>query len=110
MWSVGVIFLCLLSGMFPFFASNDDTEALMEISHIFGKEAIKDLAASLGRHFDTNVPCIQDPIPLKEIIVHFNPERKDFPDSGFDLLQRFMDLNAETRITALEALSHSFFD
>jgi hypothetical protein len=34
--------------MFPFFASNDDLEALMEISHIFGKKAMEELAHKLG--------------------------------------------------------------
>ena len=51
MWSVGVVFLCILSGMFPFFASNDDVEALLEISHIFGKEPMAALAQSLGEDF-----------------------------------------------------------
>lgn len=47
-WSCGVIFLSILSGMFPFFASNDDLEALLEISHIFGKREMEILAHKLG--------------------------------------------------------------
>ena len=48
-WSCGVIFLSILSGMFPFFASNDDLEAIMEISHIFGKREMEKLAHKLGK-------------------------------------------------------------
>jgi serine/threonine protein kinase len=44
-WSVGVTLLCFLTRRFPFFASNDDTEALMEIAAIFGKKGVEKCAA-----------------------------------------------------------------
>ena len=34
--------------MFPFFASNDDVEALLEISTIYGKKAMIELAKKLS--------------------------------------------------------------
>lgn len=48
MWSVGVTYLCILTGQFPFFQSNDDQAALMEIAHIFGKTAMREVAASFS--------------------------------------------------------------
>lgn len=37
--------LCFLTRRFPFFTSNDDTEALLEIAAIFGKRRMEKCAA-----------------------------------------------------------------
>jgi cell division control protein 7 len=47
-WSVGVILLSFLTGRFPFFQSEDDTEALLEIAHIFGKEEMTKIALTFS--------------------------------------------------------------
>jgi cell division control protein 7 len=105
--------------MFPFFASNDDLEALMEISHIFGKKAMEELAHKLGnlillnpgRTFHSNLPSIEEPQSLKDIIIKFNPNRKSFPDSGFDLLEKMLALDPDERIRADDALkTHPYFN
>lgn len=44
-WSVGITMLCFLTRRFPFFQSNDDTEALAEIGAIFGKKKMEKCAA-----------------------------------------------------------------
>jgi serine/threonine protein kinase len=44
-WSAGIILLSILTRKFPIFNSNDDTEALMEISAIFGKAKMDKCAA-----------------------------------------------------------------
>lgn len=44
-WSAGIILLCFLTRRFPFFNSNDDTEALAEITAIFGKRKMERCAA-----------------------------------------------------------------
>ncbi|KAG8686449.1 hypothetical protein FRC09_014130 [Ceratobasidium sp. 395] len=40
-WSAGIILLAFLSGKFPLFNSNDDTEALAEIAAIVGRERME---------------------------------------------------------------------
>jgi cell division control protein 7 len=47
-WSVGVILLSILAGKFPFFQSDDDTEALLEIAHIFGKDEMIKIASTFS--------------------------------------------------------------
>ena len=47
-WSVGSIFLSLATHRYPFFQSNTDTEALVEIACVFGKSRIQNLATKLG--------------------------------------------------------------
>lgn len=44
-WSAGVILLAFLTKRFPFFVSSDDTEALLEIATIFGKDRMEQCAA-----------------------------------------------------------------
>jgi cell division control protein 7 len=45
-WSTGVTLLCFLTRRFPFFQSNDDIEALQEISILFGTRKMRRFAAS----------------------------------------------------------------
>ncbi|KAK9766367.1 Cell division control protein 7, variant 2 [Basidiobolus ranarum] len=48
-WSTGVILLCVMSQRFPFFNSNSDQEALLEIACLFGKKAMQHAAALLSK-------------------------------------------------------------
>ncbi|KAF9143129.1 hypothetical protein BGX30_001249 [Mortierella sp. GBA39] len=48
-WSVGVILLCFLSGRFPFFHSDDDLEALLEIAVVFGQREMAAVAATFSK-------------------------------------------------------------
>ena len=41
MWSSGIIFLFFLTKKFPLFQSNDDVEALMELSTIVGRKVME---------------------------------------------------------------------
>lgn len=47
-WAAGVILLSFLSGRFPFFASNDDTDALAELATTFGCQRMRRTAQKLG--------------------------------------------------------------
>lgn len=40
-WSAGIIFLFFLTRKFPLFQSNDDVEALMELSAIIGRKGME---------------------------------------------------------------------
>jgi cell division control protein 7 len=53
MWAAGVILLCFLTSCYPFFNSNSDAEALLEITCIHGKIAMKTMAAKYRKyHYD----------------------------------------------------------
>ncbi|KAJ2769764.1 Cell division control protein 7 [Coemansia nantahalensis] len=109
-WSVGVILLCLLTRRFPFFQSVDDTEALLEISVLYGRLEMERVVADLGRTFFTNIPTVKDRgIRFESLAKAYNPEGyPDLPPDAFDLLRRLLDLNPSTRITAAAALDHPF--
>ncbi|KAI8899870.1 kinase-like domain-containing protein [Globomyces pollinis-pini] len=110
LWSVGVIFLSILTGQFPFFQSMDDQEALIEISHIFGKQKMRQLAAKLNRTFETNIPAIATPLTFEYIIKQMKPEMLPLVGvEGISLLEGLMELDPNERLTADKALQHSFF-
>ncbi|KAF9135831.1 hypothetical protein BGW39_011420 [Mortierella sp. 14UC] len=80
-WSVGVILLCFLSGRFPFFHSDDDLEALLEIAVVFGQREMAAVAATFDRTFVTTIPAIKDyGVSRARICRLLNPTRFGRPD------------------------------
>lgn len=57
-WSAGVILLSLISRRFPFFDSQDDVDAVVELTTIFGVHLMKHCAALHGLGFETNLPTL----------------------------------------------------
>lgn len=112
-WSAGVIFACLLSGHSPFFRDIEDTVSLGEIITIFGSQRIIQAARALGIRLD--VEPKREPVDLKNLCktIRFNNKDKlqiDIPDAAFELLERMLDPNPLTRITASDALKHAWFN
>lgn len=51
MWSAGVIFLCILSGRYPFFRAYDDLTSLAQIMTLCGTDEAARAAFKLGKLF-----------------------------------------------------------
>lgn len=130
-WAVGVILLSLLTGRYPFFLANDEAESLIEIAQIYGHKEMKEAAVKyskftlvcycslhkliflLDRHFTTNVPIPPERMPFERLCEVLNKERIHTWDQnefkqGIDFLNRCLELDHNTRITAAEALEHPF--
>ena len=163
-WSAGIIFLCFLSGKYPFFKASNDHVAMMEIVTLFGSQkcitvakllnkeftcspiyqtqSLANICESLRRsrpdwvkqdvyHVDNSkvtpahiVPKQMCPIKSNSSVTfHASPETFCPSQSGtsnvvhlnfaptlaYDLLEKCLDLNPFTRITASQALQHPFF-
>lgn len=110
-WSVGVIFLTLLTGQYPFFNSPDDLESIVEIACIFGQKAMSQAAAIYGRIWNSNIEtCPATQVSFKKLCQTFNPAlTSTIPDDAYDLLGKCLHLNCYERITARDALKHPFF-
>ncbi|GMM33125.1 serine/threonine protein kinase [Saccharomycopsis crataegensis] len=96
-WSAGVILLSLLARRFPFFDSNDDVDALVELTTIFGVHLMKHCAALHGLGFETNLPTLNDNSrSLSEIVfyaLNIEKEANTFPEDSvaFDTLNCLSD-------------------
>ncbi|KAI8923987.1 kinase-like domain-containing protein [Entophlyctis helioformis] len=103
-WSVGVILLSIVAGKFPFFQSCSDEDALLEVAHIFGLEAMRQVAASFHQRAKH-----RQPHPMRDLVLRFGEGREDIlDDDGYDFLDRLLTLDPVHRITASEALRHPF--
>jgi len=120
-WSAGVIFLSILSGRYPFFKASTDQAALAQICAIFGVEKVERTAFRLGKKLvcSEKSPAVDlrhmcERLRKSALIAKYGHRRVEereevsFPESAYDLLERMMDIDAMTRITAAEALSHPF--
>ncbi|KAK6090688.1 hypothetical protein P3W45_000411 [Vairimorpha bombi] len=109
-WSAGVVFLNILCVQYPFFYSTDDIDALVEIATIFGHKEMRRAAKQYGRVWKSNIDTIpEDRVPFERIVESLNPFL-ELESDGYDLLYKLLDINADTRITAEDALNHKFFD
>lgn len=57
MWSAGVIFLCILSGRYPFFRAYDDLTSLAQIMTLCGTGAAAKAAFKLGKDLNFSSDC-----------------------------------------------------
>ncbi|CUA70151.1 cell division control protein 7 [Rhizoctonia solani] len=124
-WSAGIILLACLSGKFPLFNSNDDTEALAEIAAIVGRNKMEKCAMLHNRTFLTNIPsiCKDKSRTWTQLVQDMNPklaqppsswpegekaEHKRMVEDALELLEQCLCLDATKRITARNALKSRF--
>ena len=105
MWSIGCIFAEMVTGK-PLFTGNTETDQLKKIFQIRGTPnekyapQLKELPEwGVGDNNFEDYPEKN----FKELFTNLDSE-------GIDLLQKFLNLEPDKRISAEEALKHPFFD
>lgn len=73
-WAVGVIFLTILSRVYPFFKATNDFVALAEITALFGHNAIKKTALTLDRLYTISEK--RNPLDLRKLCKLFRNQEK----------------------------------
>jgi cell division control protein 7 len=106
-WAAGIILLSLLSGRYPFFKSTDDSMAIMQLISVFGSDKIRKTAMKYGETIVCDVE--KETADLKNICKSLRKTPLDFPDCAYDLLKGLLELDFEKRLSAQDALKHSFF-
>jgi serine/threonine protein kinase len=82
---------------------------LIEIAILFGKEKMTELAHSLGRTFETNIPTLESGFQFEKLVSSLRPGY-DIDPQAFDLLRGLLALKVSERLTAREALKHPFLN
>ncbi|KAL6122773.1 cell cycle protein kinase CDC7 subfam [Nucleospora cyclopteri] len=109
MWSVGVVFLSILTNQYPFFMSLEDIDGLVEIATIFGHSEMRKAAKLYGRQWKSNINTVnEERIPFEKLIEQLNP-CINIDEDMVDLLNKLLELDSSNRITAQEALKHRYF-
>ncbi|KAI8582128.1 hypothetical protein K450DRAFT_171348 [Umbelopsis ramanniana AG] len=114
-WAVGVILISILTARFPFFQSEDDADALIEIATIFGLKEMKECASLHNRTFHTNVTTIpKTRLSFIKLCMALNKQKAEAwgeqnVRDAVDLLEKCLVLDCSRRISAEEALDHPFF-
>ena len=105
MWSIGCIFAEMVLGK-PLFTGNSENDQLKKIFAIMGTPT-ENYASSLREFSEWGVGDntfeVVKPQNFKELFPNLDSE-------GIDLMQKFLQLEPEKRISAKEALKHPFFD
>ncbi|EIE87639.1 hypothetical protein G6F46_000461 [Rhizopus delemar] len=113
-WSAGIIFLSLLTKVFPFFVGYDEADSIVEIANIFGIQELQKMALKYNRVIHTNIPGLpKQKISLKKLCAYYNGDKlKEWPEkdirNAMNLLESCLQLDPVTRITAQDALNHPF--
>lgn len=88
-WAVGVIFLTILSRVYPFFKATNDFVALAEITAIFGHNAIKKTALTLDRLYTVSEK--RYPLDLRKLCKLFRNQQKFASD---EIYKKFENCDA----------------
>ncbi|KAI9168226.1 Cell division control protein 7 [Blastocladiella emersonii ATCC 22665] len=109
-WSAGVTLLCFMTRRFPFFQSNDDVEALLEIAALFGRKLLKSFAAKHDRVLLCDLKSVpRERIAWRDLVYTLNPDEfAAIPSEAFQFLDAVMALDPVARMTAREAVKHEW--
>lgn len=118
-WSAGVILLSFLSGRSPFFLSNTDTDAIVELARTFGAKQLQEAARTFGKEMLIGRGCLkpgkddrpfEEPMDLRKVCEGLRPADNplDVDEVAYGFLRDCLTLDPMKRCSAQAALQHPF--
>lgn len=102
LWGVGCVFFEVLS-LYPLFPGNDERDQINKIHSILGtppKDVLNDFQKH-ATHMEVNFPA-KEGTGIKRLIPHVSPD-------GQDLIVKLLTYIQDQRLSARQALNHSYF-
>ncbi|CAO1625064.1 unnamed protein product [Parajaminaea phylloscopi] len=121
-WSAGIILMAFLTRRFPLFNANNDVEALLELTVLFGKSKMSRCALLHNRTFHCTVPFEENEgFRVPDFIKRLRPNVLEPPPEhprpdvyceemkmAIDLCRVCLHVDVTRRWTAEECLDHAF--
>lgn len=110
-WSLGCMFAGMIFRREPFFHGHDNQDQLVKIARILGTKDLFEYTDKYGLELDTNYICLigsHQRRPWEKFITDEN-RHLTTPDA-LHLLDHMLVYDHQMRITAKDAMNHSFFD
>jgi cell division control protein 7 len=113
-WSAGIILLSLLTRRYPFLQSFDDLYSLTEIMCFIPYPEMKEkLKRSYNKTLEVSDDIAERNTFTKDLKSFCKKSNigvdNNYPDSVYDLLEKCLDIDHKSRLSAKEALKHDFF-
>ncbi|KAH7830084.1 putative alpha subunit of casein kinase II [Monocercomonoides exilis] len=109
MWSLGCIVASLLFQKMPFFRGRDDPDQLVKITQVLGTEELENYIRKYELPFELT-PELKG-CEKKEWTSFITPECAHLCSAdGIDLVDHLLRFDHQERLSAKEAMNHTFFD
>ncbi|RFU26871.1 hypothetical protein B7463_g9468, partial [Scytalidium lignicola] len=110
MWSLGAMFASMIFRKEPFFHGNSNSDQLLKIVNVLGTEDLFEYLDKYKINLDEEYSNILEQCPKKNWRDFVNDgNQRLITNEAIDLLDKLLRYNHQERLTANEAMTHSFF-
>ena len=111
MWSLGCMFAGMIFRKDPFFHGHDNYDQLVKIAKVLGTDALFAYLDKYEIDLDAQFEPLLGKFPRREWHKMITPDCRPFTqDDALDLLDKLLRYDHQTRLTAVEAMAHPYFD
>merc|ERR1712130_643114 len=110
MWSLGCMFAGMTFQKEPFFHGRDNHDQLVKIAKVLGTAGLYEYIKQYDLRLDPAIESILSRYQRKPWTKFVNNDNKKYmSNEALDLVDRLLRYDHNTRLTAMEAMAHSYF-
>ncbi|KAF9907700.1 Casein kinase II subunit alpha [Lobosporangium transversale] len=111
MWSLGAMLAGLIFQKEPFFRGSDNNDQLVKIAEVLGSEELFKYLDKYALELEENHEALNEYLPRSPWQTFITPENQHLVSrDALDLLDKLLRYDHQERLTASEAMEHSYFD